>query len=147
MECAELAPVFRRHRNAWLHRRLREHWPDRKRQPRKPSGDALHTFRADATTANHSDDSFPMSASQSDPTASTPPLVRMTGITKRFGAVTVLRDVQFEIRPGEVHVLAGENGAGKRTVIKILGGIPTEFGGRVEVDRSGARPQTPLEAN
>src|SRR5260370_5201080 len=134
MECAELAPVFRRHRNAWLHRRLREHWPDRKRQPRKPSGDALHTLRADATTANHSGDSFPMSASQSDPTASPPPLVRMTGITKHFGAVTVLRDVQFEIRPGEVDVLAGEKGAWNSTLIKIVAGIPTGFGGRIEMD-------------
>lgn len=52
-----------------------------------------------------------------------PVLARMQGITKRFGDVTVLRDVQFEGRAGEVHVLAGENGAGKSTLIKILGGL------------------------
>jgi len=65
-----------------------------------------------------------------------PPLVRMSGITKRFGPVTVLRDVQFECRAGEVHVLAGENGAGKSTLIKILAGVHTEFEGRLEINGS-----------
>ena len=41
-----------------------------------------------------------------------PPLVRMSGIAKRFGAHTVLQDVALEIRADEVLVLAGENGAG-----------------------------------
>lgn len=71
----------------------------------------------------------------------------MSGITKRFGRVTVLRDVQFDVHGGEVHVLAGENGAGKSTLIKILAGIHTEFEGRVEYGGQEARPRTPLEAN
>ena len=50
-------------------------------------------------------------------------MMRLTGITKRFGSVTVLRDVQFEARAGEVHILAGENGAGKSTLIKILAAL------------------------
>lgn len=62
-----------------------------------------------------------------------PPLVRMTGITKRFGPVTVLQDVQFECRAGEVHVLAGENGAGKSTLVKILGGVHKDFDGSLEI--------------
>jgi ribose transport system ATP-binding protein len=78
--------------------------------------------------------------------SSQPPRVRMTGITKKFGQVTVLRDVQFECRAREVHVLAGENGAGKSTLIKILAGIHTDFEGRLEIDGHEARPRNPLQA-
>jgi ribose transport system ATP-binding protein len=74
-------------------------------------------------------------------------LVRLTGITKRFGPVTVLRDVQFEGRAGEVHVVAGENGAGKSTLIKILAGMHTDFQGRIELDGREVRPRSPMEAN
>ena len=74
------------------------------------------------------------------------PLVRLTGITKRFGPVTVLRDVHFEGLPGQVHVLAGENGAGKSTLVKILGGIHTDYEGRIEIQGRPARPRSPLEA-
>lgn len=66
------------------------------------------------------------------------PLVRMSGITKRFGPVTVLRDVQFECHAGEVHILAGENGAGKSTLIKILAGIHKQFEGRLEIQPGAA---------
>lgn len=75
------------------------------------------------------------------------PLVVMSGITKRFGGVTVLEEVGFSVFSGEVHVLAGENGAGKSTLIKILGGIHTEFDGQVEIEGRPARPRSPLEAN
>jgi ABC-type sugar transport system ATPase subunit len=71
----------------------------------------------------------------------------LTGITKRFGPVTVLRDVQFDGLAGEVHVLAGENGAGKSTLIKILAGIHTDFEGIIELDGRPVRPQSPTEAN
>jgi ABC-type sugar transport system ATPase subunit len=73
-------------------------------------------------------------------------LVRLRGITKRFGPITVLRDVQFEGRCGEVHVLAGENGAGKSTLVKILAGIHTDFEGSIEIEGRAVRPQSPLEA-
>ncbi len=75
------------------------------------------------------------------------PLLRMRGITKRFGRVTVLADAQFEVRAGEVHVLAGENGAGKSTLIKILAGVHTDFAGQIELDGAPVRPRTPLEAS
>jgi ribose transport system ATP-binding protein len=74
------------------------------------------------------------------------PLVRLTGITKSFGQVTVLRDVHFEGRSGEVHVLAGENGAGKSTLVKILAGIHTDFQGSIEIQGRHARPRSPLDA-
>jgi ribose transport system ATP-binding protein len=85
-------------------------------------------------------------ATMPDPTPDRTPLVRMTGVTKRFGPVTVLRQVDFEIWPGEVHVLAGENGAGKSTLIKILGGVHTDFEGALELRGRTARPRSPTDA-
>lgn len=46
-----------------------------------------------------------------------------TGITKTYGAFAALTDVDFELRPGEVMALLGENGAGKSTIVKILSGL------------------------
>ena len=45
------------------------------------------------------------------------------GINKSFGAVHVLRDVDLDVRPGEVTALVGDNGAGKSTLIKCIAGI------------------------
>jgi ribose transport system ATP-binding protein len=64
----------------------------------------------------------------------TPPLLRMQGIEKAFNGVTVLEDVDFELRPGETHALLGGNGAGKSTLMKILGGVYTKDSGRVELE-------------
>ena len=71
----------------------------------------------------------------------------MTNVSKRFGRVSVLQGVNFDIRPGEVHILAGENGAGKSTLMKILGGVYGDFDGVLEVDGAPRRFASPLEAS
>ena len=58
----------------------------------------------------------------------TEPLVKMRGITKRFGGVVALQDVDLDAYAGEVLAIVGDNGAGKSTLIKVLTGVyqPTE---------------------
>ena len=64
----------------------------------------------------------------------TPPLVRMTGISKAFTGVLALDRVDLELLAGELHALAGENGSGKSTLVKILYGGLQADAGRVEID-------------
>lgn len=62
------------------------------------------------------------------------PYVSLTGISKAFVGIKVLKDVDFDVRPGEVHALLGENGAGKSTLIKIMSGLHAPTEGRMVVD-------------
>lgn len=58
-----------------------------------------------------------------DPAAARPLVLQLKGISKSFGGVRALRDVDFEIAQGEICCLAGENGSGKSTLIKIITGV------------------------
>jgi ABC-type sugar transport system ATPase subunit len=60
-------------------------------------------------------------------------LVEMRGIVKRFPGVLALDHVDFDLRPGEVHMLLGENGAGKSTLIKVLSGAYSKDEGEILV--------------
>jgi len=57
------------------------------------------------------------------PESSRQPLLELRGISKRFGAVQALSEVDFEVYPAEVVALVGDNGAGKSTLIKTMAGI------------------------
>jgi monosaccharide-transporting ATPase len=58
-------------------------------------------------------------------------IVKMENITMRFGRVTALEAVDFEVRPQEVMALLGDNGAGKSTLIKVLNGVHTATTGEI----------------
>ncbi|MGZ6744787.1 MAG: ATP-binding cassette domain-containing protein [Nocardioides sp.] len=59
------------------------------------------------------------------------PILEMHGISKRFGAVQALTDVDFEVYPGEVVALVGDNGAGKSTLVKVISGVYQPDGGDI----------------
>ncbi len=62
---------------------------------------------------------------------SSPPLLQLEGISRRFGTVQALRDASLTVRPGTVHALLGENGAGKTTLMRVVFGLLAPDGGRV----------------
>ncbi|MGI5241121.1 sugar ABC transporter ATP-binding protein [Dactylosporangium sp. CA-139066] len=59
--------------------------------------------------------------------------IRADGVDRAFGGVQALRDASFAARPGEIHALAGENGAGKSTMIKVMCGLVRAERGTVEI--------------
>ncbi|MFK4063025.1 ATP-binding cassette domain-containing protein [Brucella anthropi] len=60
------------------------------------------------------------------------PVLRLSGISKNFGAVSALTDIDLEVFPGEVVALVGDNGAGKSTLIKTLAGVHQPTSGSIE---------------
>jgi ABC-type sugar transport system ATPase subunit len=71
------------------------------------------------------------------PSPDSQPVLQVRGISRRFPGVLALDNVDFDVRPGEVHALVGENGAGKSTLINLLAGVYQPSGGILEV---GGRP-------
>jgi D-xylose transport system ATP-binding protein len=59
------------------------------------------------------------------------PLLQLQNITKTFGSVQALDDVDFEVRPGEVMALVGDNGAGKSTLVKCIAGTHSADSGKI----------------
>ena len=75
-----------------------------------------------------------------------PPLLDMTGVSKSFGGVQALRDVDFTLRAGEIHGLVGENGAGKSTLMKIIAGVHADFSGTMKLDSREVRFRSARDA-
>jgi simple sugar transport system ATP-binding protein len=72
------------------------------------------------------------------------PILQLAHVSKVFGGVRALSEVEFELRRGEVHCLAGENGCGKSTLIKIVTGVyAPESGARITFDGEPAEALTP----
>ena len=75
------------------------------------------------------------------------PAIRLTSVSKRFGGVQALDNVDFAVDAGEVHCLAGENGCGKSTIIKIVTGVyQPDPGARIELFGEVVEKVTPQEA-
>ena len=76
----------------------------------------------------------------------TTPLLQARSITKRFGALQALADVDVDIHMGEVLAILGDNGAGKSTFIKILSGAYEPSAGTLLLDGAPARFASPQAA-
>ena len=73
-------------------------------------------------------------------------LVSMQHIRKTFSGVVALGDINFDVRPGEVHALLGENGAGKSTLMKILSGVYQPTSGQIIIDGQAHEGLTPRDS-
>src|SRR5271165_4478339 len=62
------------------------------------------------------------------------PLIRLEGLTKRYGETVAAEDVTLEIGDGELFGLLGASGSGKTTLLRLLGGFETPTAGRVLID-------------
>jgi len=82
----------------------------------------------------------------SAPAKSHGPILKMTGISKRFPGVRALEDVHLEVGHAEIHALLGENGAGKSTLLKVLSGAHSADAGEIELYGEPVAFATPHDA-
>jgi D-xylose transport system ATP-binding protein len=73
-------------------------------------------------------------------------LLELEGVSKRFGPVQALEDVDFDVRAGEVVALVGDNGAGKSTLVKSISGIHATDEGRFRFEGQPVSIRTPADA-
>jgi simple sugar transport system ATP-binding protein len=75
-----------------------------------------------------------------------PPMVRLTDVGKRYGAVIALQDINLEVGAREVTCVLGDNGAGKSTLIKIIAGLHQPSSGTYEVEGTPVSFDSPRQA-
>lgn len=75
-----------------------------------------------------------------------PPLLELSNVSKSFGGIAALKDVDFTLMAGEIHGLVGENGAGKSTTMKIIAGVYHDFEGEMRVDGKPVRFRSARDA-
>lgn len=73
-------------------------------------------------------------------------LLKAVDIEKNFAGVRALKGVSLEIMPGEIHCLAGENGCGKSTLIKVISGVHPRDGGTLEFNGKAMDNFSPIDA-
>jgi len=73
-------------------------------------------------------------------------ILSLSNVSKTFGPVVALHDMQLNVRRGRVHTLLGENGAGKSTLMKILAGVHQPSSGEIVLDGVPYHPQNPQDA-
>src|SRR3954471_19053676 len=76
----------------------------------------------------------------------TQPVLSLRGITKTFGAVAALTDVDLDVKPGQVVALVGDNGAGKSTLVKVLAGVHEPDAGTITFESEEVRIPSPAVA-
>jgi general nucleoside transport system ATP-binding protein len=76
----------------------------------------------------------------------TPPLLDATGVSKRFGSLVALENVDFKLTPGSFHALLGENGAGKSTLVKCIMGFYQADSGEISLAGKPISVRSPKEA-
>jgi len=79
-------------------------------------------------------------------TGSVAPLLELRGISKRFGGVQALHDVDFVLRPDEVVAIVGDNGAGKSTMVKIISGVHRFDTGQMLIAGVSTSVESPMHA-
>ena len=72
--------------------------------------------------------------------------LELRGVSKNFGAITALSDVDFAVESGEVVGLMGDNGAGKSTMVKIIAGNFPPSAGEIVLDGESVQFHRPVEA-
>ncbi|HVU52065.1 MAG TPA: ABC transporter ATP-binding protein [Polyangia bacterium] len=82
-------------------------------------------------------------ASRAASSATAPPRLRASGLTRRFGARVALDGLSFEVAPGEVFGLLGPNGAGKTTAFRLLSGVLPPDAGTLSLDGREVSPASP----
>jgi D-xylose transport system ATP-binding protein len=87
-----------------------------------------------------------VSASGASASGAAAPLLRLRGITKTFGAVRALDDVDLDVYPGEVVALVGDNGAGKSTLIKTISGAGPSDGGTITFEGNDVHVRSPTDS-
>lgn len=74
------------------------------------------------------------------------PILTARGLVKRYGRVTALNDCDFDLMPGEILAVIGDNGAGKSSLIKALSGAISVDDGEIRLEGAPVRFASPLEA-
>ncbi len=75
------------------------------------------------------------------------PYLSLANISKNFNGFYALKDIHFDIYPGEVHCIAGQNGSGKSTIIKVISGVhQPDAGGRIEINGNQYSELTPIKS-
>lgn len=74
-------------------------------------------------------------------------LLRIEGVNKSFGITRANKDINLQVRCGEIHGIAGENGSGKSTLLSIIAGIYLKDTGKMFVNEQPYEPASPLDAN
>jgi len=73
-------------------------------------------------------------------------VLSLSGVSKRFGAVQALKDIELDVRAGEVVALVGDNGAGKSTLVKTIAGVYGPDEGHMHFDGKAVNVTSPAEA-